>query len=575
MVKMSDMSSSQARAEVWARLSQSWDLIVVGGGITGAGILREATRAGLKALLIEQKDIAWGTSSRSSKLVHGGLRYLAQGHVLLTYHAVRERERLIREGPGLVDRLDFMLASYTGDRPSIWIFGVGLLAYDLLAGCWDHEYHGAKAFGEQVPQLDRHGLAGGFRYHDAQTDDSRLVLRVMREAVDAGGTVLTYAPATELILEGGQAVGVRVKDMAGSGQVAECRARAVINATGVWADRLRQQVKAPPRMRPLRGSHLIFSAERLPVKEAFTLQHPIDHRVMFVFPWEEMTVVGTTDLDHDLPLDEEPSISAQEVAYLMAAVEARFPTMRITLEDIISSYSGVRPVVNSGKADPSKETRDHVVWSEDGLITVTGGKLTTFRLIARDALKVAGQRLPGFKMPKQNLPLLNRMETTGDGWGSLPEGERRRLAGKYGADALKLIQAAQPGELERIPGCNVLWAELRWAARSEWVVHLDDLLLRRVRLGLLVPAGAQAFLPRIRAICQAELGWDDARWQREEGEYLERWRKHYSVPEASLIPDWRVMLAQSQAIWRPRAPELAAGAVSTASSAPAPAHARD
>lgn len=542
-ITMPRMPSGRVRDDAWARLSQPWDVIVVGGGITGAGIVREITRAGLKGLLVEQRDFSWGTSSRSSKLVHGGLRYLNQGKFKLTWESVRERERLMREAPGLVDRMDFLLASYRGDRPGPFAYSVGLAIYDVVAGLWDHERHSAQSFIARVPNLEPAGLRAGFRYHDAQTDDSRLTLRVLREAAAHGATLLNYAPAAELLRENGQVVGVRVRDALREDRTAECRARVVINATGAWADRLRTQVEAAPRMRPLRGSHLVFPASRFPLGAAFTLQHPIDQRVFFVFPWEGVTVVGTTDLDHDAPLDQEPAISPQEVAYLMAAIEARFPTLGLTLDDVISTYSGVRPVVRSAQATaPSKETRDHVIWEENGLVTVTGGKLTTFRLIARDALKAIRHRLPAFPLPRRSQPVLEATRSDGDGWADVPEAIRRRLAGRCGQDAPSLVKAAGAGELEPIPGTATVWAELRWAARAEWVEHLDDLMLRRSRIGLLLPRGARDVLPRVRTICQPELGWDDARWEREEAAYLEVWRKSYSLPERSLIPDWRSLV---------------------------------
>jgi glycerol-3-phosphate dehydrogenase len=534
------MPGSGARDAAWARLDQAWDVLVIGGGITGAAILAEATRAGLKAALVEQRDFAWGTSSRSSKLVHGGLRYLSQGHFRLTRESVREREHLLRAAPGLVQPMDFMLASYEGDRPGPLAYGIGLAIYDLFAGSWDHQRHGPDGLRERVPDLERTGLRAGFRYRDAQTDDSRLVLRVLREAAASGATALNYAPALELLREGGQVVGARVQDAVRPGRTAECRARVVINATGAWADRLRQQVGAPVRMRPLRGSHLVFSGDRLPVKSAVTLQHPADHRVFFIIPWEGVTVVGTTDLDHGQPLDTEAAISPAEVAYLMAAADARFPSLHLTLDDIISTYSGVRPVVNTGKAQPSKEAREHVIWEESGLVTVTGGKLTTFRVIAQDTLRAIRKRLPpaGPARPPA-VPIFQPAEIAGPEWERVAEQDRQRLAGRYGADALPLIRAAGPGELERVPGASVLWAELRWAVRSEWVEHLEDLMLRRVRLGLIVPQGGRALLPRIREICQAELGWDDGRWALEEASYLQTWRACYSLPDRSLIPEWK------------------------------------
>lgn len=574
-------SQHQQRQQLWAQLARPWDIIIIGGGITGAGILREAVRLGLTALLVEQRDFAWGTSSRSSKLVHGGLRYLKEGRVRLTRASVLERERLLEEGAGLIDPLGFLLATYKGDRPGRRLYGAGLTIYDLLALQWSHRYYSAADFQLLAPHISSEGLQGGFRYGDAQTDDARLVLRVLQEAVAAGGVALNYVAAVALLKDSqGQVIGVRLRDVGGpSGNAGAAEAeidvfgRVVVNATGAWADRLREQARGTSeateassgrlgrlrrwrrwrrhgqqvgRLRPLRGSHLIFPAARLPVAQALSFLHPFDRRPVFIFPWEGITLVGTTDVDHEQPLDDEPAISPAEVAYLMAAVEAQYPALHLTLDDVIATFAGVRPVIGSGQVDPSKESRDHVIWDDHGLLTVTGGKLTTFRRIALDVLKRVRKRLPDMPVPSRRMPVLDAVDIELPGAGHLSEAQRRRLLGRYGADAPALVAAAHEGELTPVPGTQTLWAELRWAARAEAVLHLDDLLLRRVRIGLLLPNGAEAVLPRVRAICQAELGWDDARWDLEEAAYRQLWRTHYSLPPRTAIPDWRPLLAAAQ-----------------------------
>jgi glycerol-3-phosphate dehydrogenase len=551
------MWESGWRDRAWSQLDQQWDLIVIGGGITGAGILREASRLGLRTLLVERQDFGWGTSSRSSKLVHGGLRYLKEGRIRLTRASVQERERLIEEGAGLIDPMGFLLATYKGDRPGRWTYSAGLSVYDLLALQWTHRHYSADDFQMLAPHITQEGLEGGFRYGDAQTDDARLVLRVIREAIlDCAGQgqgcalALNYVSARDPLHDGTQPgapiVGIRLHDEI-AGRTADAYARVVINATGAWADHLREKVGAPPRIRPLRGSHLIFPAWRLPVAQAVGFLHPIDRRPVFIFPWEGITLVGTTDVDHEQPLGEEPSISPEEVSYLMAAVESQFPSLGLTLDDVVSTFAGIRPVIGTGKIDPSKESRDHVVWEENGLLTVTGGKLTTFRLIALDALRSVQHRLPDLPPLDHDVPVLNAVDLELPVENHLDEAARRRLLGRYAADAPALVAAAQPGELEPINATQILWAELRWAARVEGVIHLDDLLLRRVRLGHLVPEGAAKLLPRIRAICQPELGWDDSHWAAEEDSYLDLWRTCYSLPERAAIPDWRAELAQARA----------------------------
>ena len=534
------------REEVWREVERPYDILIVGGGITGAGILREAARLGLRALLVEQKDFAWGTSSRSSKLVHGGLRYLKEGKIGLTRASVSEREHLLEEGPGLIDPLGFLLATYKSDKTGRLVFRAGLTVYDLLALQWSHRYYSPRDFQMLAPHLTAAGLKGGFRYGDAQTDDARLVLRVIAEAVADGATAVNYAAAEQLLRdENGRVHGLILRDQL-TNQTASVTARVVISATGAWADELRGQVGGAARIRPLRGSHLVFPNWRLPVAQAISFLHPIDQRPVMIFPWEGVTLVGTTDVDHARTLDKEPCISPDETAYLLAAVESQFPSLGITLGDVVAAFAGVRPVIGSGKEDPSEESRDHVVWVENGLLTVTGGKMTTFRLIALDALKEVRHLLPDLPELADNLPVLNPVDVALPGGEQLPEDVRRRLLGRYGAAAPALVAAAQAGELDIIPGTQTLWAELRWAARAEAVSHLDDLLLRRVRLGILLPEGGAALLPRIQTICQTELGWDDGRWQSEQAGYVALVRGCYSVPDATLIPDWRALLAEAK-----------------------------
>ena len=533
------------REEIWKNLDQPWDIVVVGGGITGAGILREATRLGLKTLLVEQRDFAFGTSSRSSKLVHGGLRYLKQGKIGLTQASVQERQKLQESAPGLVDPLGFLLANEkgSGQLREKWLVRAGLSFYDLVALQWSHRYYSPQEVWMLAPRLNVQDLAGAFHYFDAQTDDARLVLRVIREAVDAGGTAVNYTAAADLIREDGQVVGVVLQDRETS-RKKRVRAKIVINATGAWADDLRVKVDQEPRLRPLRGSHLIFPQWRFPIAQAVSFNHPLDGRFVFIFPWDGVTLVGTTDVDHGDELSHEPHITPGEVAYLMAAVESRYPSLALTLDDVMATFAGVRPVINTGKVDPSAESRDHVVWTENGLLTVTGGKLTTFRLIALDALKAARELLPDMPKIDEDAPALD--EVTEDLQVKLPEATRRRLIGRYGREAADLVQAAQPGELVNIPNSNVLWAELRWAARSEGVVHLDDLLLRRVRLGLLLPQGGAQFEGRIQQICQAELGWENGRWAEEWSAYQKRWQEKYSLPAKESVPDWHSMLLKPE-----------------------------
>lgn len=513
------------RDEVWSSLDQSWDLLVIGGGITGAGILGEAVRHGKKVLLVEAQDFASGTSSRSTKLVHGGLRYLRQGQFLVTRKSVKERERLMDEGAGLVDALGFTLAAFPGDQMPKWMYGVGLAMYDALAWKWAHERKSREEITRQIPSLAGSKVLGGYRYFDAQTDDARLVLRVLREAVKQGGVALNYARAEALLrTRDGKVRGVVLRDTApGATRTAEVKAKVVINATGAWADELRSELGQPKRLRRIRGSHLTFRKDRVPLPEAVSLLHPRDQRAVFAIPWEGVTILGTTDVDHG-DLSSEPAISDAEIEYLLEAATKAFPALELGDRDVISTWSGVRPTIDTGKADPSKESREHAIWKEEGLLTITGGKLTTFAIMARDALAAAEDDLGPLGARTR---VLEPNEEQSVAWpSSLTAVERARLLGRHGAETAEILR--DPKLAEHIDGTVAYWAELRHAARTEAVVTLDDLLLRRVRLGLLLPEGGASEMARVRAVAQPELGWDDARWEREEKAYRETWAKAYA-----------------------------------------------
>jgi glycerol-3-phosphate dehydrogenase len=520
----------------WSRLleerakdSRGWDLLVVGGGITGAGILREAARQGLSAALLEQRDFAWGTSSRSSKMIHGGLRYLLSGNFKLVRASVKERDRLLREAPGLIEPLGFLFSHYTGQFPGPHTFGGLLSLYDLFANQSHHRYYPVPDYLFLAPHIAREGLRGGTHYLDAVTDDARLVLRSLQEACLEGAIALNYVKVESLLTAKGRVVGVSVRDEI-DGKGGEVFARVVVNATGVWAQQFRSKGHQGPRIRPLRGSHLVFPFWRLPVAQGITLRHPQDSRPVFVFPWEGVTIAGTTDLDHKGDLDREPCISRREVNYLLNLVDHQFPSIGIREEDILSTYSGIRPVVGGGRLNPAREKRNHAIWEQDGMISVSGGKLTTFRLIALDVLRHAAPALLQDKAGHNpaSSPLKNDLEPADDAG---PEAmARSRLASRYGSDGVKVMDCAESGELERIPGTNTLWAEIRWAARTEAVMHLEDLLLRRVRLGVLLAGGGSRHFDRIQSICRQEQGWDEKRWKKELAAYQELLRECYSLP---------------------------------------------
>ncbi len=526
--------NNTSRTTRWNDLKQNWDLIIIGGGITGAGIFNLATRKGYKALLVEARDYAFGTSSRSSKLVHGGFRYLANRQYSVTAESVRERERLVHEARHLVYPERIMLPSFKGDHMSPRKFGVGVMLYDLLAPKWDHQFHDCSEILEYCPLCSSPEVISAWEYGDAKVDDARLVLRVIQEAEALGGTALNYARATSLVRDQkGQVRGIVLQDTSGGNlPEQELLAKVVINATGPWSDSLRGQLGREPRLRKLRGSHLFFAWDKIPLTHAITLFHPRDRRAQFIFPWEGVTLIGTTDLDHPRELEDqsdETFATRAEVDYMLESIHHVFPDLEVSERDILATEGGLRPVINTGAATPSAESRHQVIWEEDGLLTITGGKLTIYRVMAAEALNAIAYRLEGkphFNHKVKAFEILPR-----------PNRELRRetwnyLAGRHGRRVNDLIRESSSGELTPIGSLPAQWAELRWAARHEGVIHLDDLLLRRLRLGLTCAKGGQELLPRIRSLVQKDLGWSDARWQNEVERYRKIWGNYYSLPKS-------------------------------------------
>ncbi|MDP4546162.1 glycerol-3-phosphate dehydrogenase/oxidase [Marinobacter sp. MDS2] len=506
-----------------------FDVVIVGGGITGAGAAREAAGSGLRTLLVEQKDFAWGTSSRSSKMVHGGLRYLGSGLIGLTRQAVLERQRLMEEAPGLIDPLPFLMPHYKGKFPGPRIFQILLAVYDKLAGVRTRERLSPGETLQWVPGLVNHNLVATSRFTDALTDDARLVQRLIAEAQADGATCVNYVAASRVTRDqNGHVSGVELKPEGDN--AIHVQTRRVINATGAWADRLQKQGPhdTPLHIRPLRGSHLVLPWQRLPVTCAVSLLHPQDGRPVFAFPWRGTTVLGTTDLDHNADLNCEPSITEAEVTYLLEVSSKLFPGSSIQAQDVLSSWAGVRPVVTSGEGkSPSKENREHALRSDRGLVSVAGGKLTTFRQIARESLVAVfdgnttllrSDRARVFTAPSQ---IPKQANISGLTW--------NRLKGFYGQELTSMLAGKSS---DFVDGSGTLWAELEWACTREQVVHLDDLLLRRTRLGLVLPNGAEKLLPTLRQHCQPLLGWSDTQWQQEVDRYLTLYRQSYSLPTA-------------------------------------------
>lgn len=477
-------------------LPQRVDVLVIGGGITGAGVFAEAARRGLSVLLVEQNDFASGTSSWSSKLVHGGLRYLKSGQWRLTLESVRERNRLLESEPGLVQPLEFLMPVYAGQSPGLHVLRAGLTIYGLMGGRGSRRLSPAQALALE-PALNPERLLGALSYHDACTDDVGLVLRTLERARSPRAIAQHYCRVQEVLQVAGRVRGVRLEDRV-DGTAREIEAGVVVDAAGVDAASLPGAPGGAPVLRPLRGSHLIFPLARLPLQRAVSWPHPQDRRPVFAYPWQGVLLMGTTDVDHapGTPLRIDPA----ETAYLLTALDAQFPTARLAITDALCATSGVRPVVAGGKAAPSAESRESAIWASPGWVGVTGGKLTTFAATAKQVLTQVARELPAARV-SAHADLPARAEDSNP----VPESAPPTAEAPLQLDALDAA-------LRRAP-----------------VVHLDDLLMRRWRWSLQLPDGGAAHLPELEPRVRARLGWDATRWQTECARYLRLWHEQHAI----------------------------------------------
>ncbi|PIP81069.1 MAG: FAD-dependent oxidoreductase [Gammaproteobacteria bacterium CG22_combo_CG10-13_8_21_14_all_40_8] len=530
---------------------KNWDLLIIGGGITGAGIFKLASQLGLKALLLEQKDFAWGSSSRSSKMVHGGLRYMADGQMKLTIESVKQRQKLLEESQGLVQKQSFVLSHYAQKFPWPWIFNLLLIGYDFFAGKKQHQYWPKKHYQFLAPGIQTHQNLGGTQFLDAMTDDARLVYRLIQEGEQLGNLALNYIKVQQLKKCDNRVTGVVAKAEE-SNDLYELDAKFVINATGAWANELMASQNKSFCLRPLRGSHFIVANWRLPVASAVSVPHPDDKRPVQIFPWQNVTVVGTTDVEHHKPLSQEPCISPDELAYLLRCVDKQFPTAQIKPQDIISTFAGVRPIVveedlqsNASRqqrhkdqkiVSPSKEKREHSICQQPGLISIAGGKLTIFNQIAQEVLAMVFKELNG-EAPEFNQTIFEQFDAKKFAGVRPPLSQpmRDRLCANYGLLAQDFIQQIEANLLSPISYSLTLWGELVWALKYEQIVHLDDLMLRRSRLGNILPHGGLKEMSRIKNLCQRYLGWNEGQWQHELARYQSIWKSCYSLPEPNIL----------------------------------------
>jgi len=537
--------STRTRALIDAAAGEPFDLLVIGGGITGAAVLRDAASRGLRAFLVERADFASGTSSRSSKMIHGGLRYLGEGQLRVTAEACRERDRLVRLHPNLVERTSFLFSSFEGGKVPPWQIHAAMWVYAALAGFRrSARFHRVDAAGARrfAPDLRREGFRAGALYHDGQTDDARLVLETIRSARALGAEAANHAEVTELVHEAGRVAGAGVRDRL-SGARLRIRARAVVNAAGPSLARVRglDPGAVPEALRPAKGVHLVLRGSRVRAGGAVTFEAG-DHRQLFLAPWHDLWLLGTTD-DFSDEVDE-PVVTIDEVHYLLDAANAAFPGVGLTTNDIVSVYAGVRPLVAPADAEvpPSSVSREHQIYEDpSGLISAAGGKLTTHRAMGESlvdrvvrALPEARRRAAGPSRTR-TLPLRDdafdgaalaeRLETRF----ALPPLRAAHLVRQYGRDAEVLIAEAPSEQRGGIGASRYSWAEIPWCMRTECVVTLCDLLEHRLRMAYFAPGQGLPQLGEIARLAAEAAGWDEERTRREADAYRATVRRRYQI----------------------------------------------
>ena len=504
------------REESLSRLGgpEPWDVLIIGGGATGLGAAVEAASRGYRTLLLEASDFAKGTSSRSTKLVHGGVRYLRQGNIALVLEALRERGRLLRNAPHLVRNLSFVVPAYDWwEGP---FYGAGLKLYDRLAG--DLGLGPSRRLGraetlELIPTLEPHGLRGGVVYHDGQFDDARLAITLAHTLTDLGGTAVNYMAVAGLLKESGLVRGVLARDLE-SGAEHELRARVVVNATGVFADAVRRldDPAAVPLLSPSQGIHLVLDRSFQPGASAILVPHTDDGRVLFAVPWHGRVVVGTTDTPVDAP-SLEPRPQPREIELLLTHI-ARYLTRDPGPEDVLSCFAGLRPLVHgaAGKGgDTAALARDHsLVISASGLVTITGGKWTTYRRMGEDTIDHAAALagLPEKPSITSSLAL--------HGWTDPVEPASEGTS--YGSDAaaVEALAAEHPGWGELLhPRLPYRVCDAVWAIRREMARTVEDVLARRTRSLLLDARASAEAAPAVAKLLATELGRGEA-WEKEQ-----------------------------------------------------------
>jgi len=519
---------------------QPADLLIIGGGINGAGIARDAAMRGLRTILVEKNDLGSGTSSRSSRLIHGGLRYLEQGELGMVLEANRERRTLQRIAPHLVWPLAFVFPVHRGDRISRWRLAAGMLLYDLLALFRNVRLHrmlGKRGMLEAEPMLRDRGLLGGARYHDAQCDDARLVIASARSAIHHGALVANYMAVVGLERTAGRVVGAQLEDRL-TGERGVVRASVVVNATGPWSDQVRrlEDAGATPLLQPTKGVHVVVDRSRLDNRDAVAFTSPIDGRVMFVLPWGDLSYIGTTDTD-SAESPEDLSVAGHDIVYLLRSANARFPSARLGIEDVRATWAGLRPLLlDQDRQVTSSRSREHaIVTGSGGMLTVVGGKLTTYRSMAAEVVDKAMRELrhrdgrprhgeartDEEPLPGGETADLSQFRERGLELG-IPSVSVDHLLRHYGTEAAGIFNL---GGADRrlfrrlLPAHPAIEAEVIHAVRRELAQTVEDVMIRRFHAYYEhIEHGAPA-AHRVAELMGEELGWDALRVKAEAERY--------------------------------------------------------
>lgn len=530
------------------------DLLVIGGGISGAGVLRDAASRGLRAFLVERDDFASGTSSRSSKMVHGGLRYIGEGQLAVTREACRERDLLLAQNPNLVRPLPFLFPAYEGSKHPLWQVRGALWTYAALANfrrTARFRMLSAAEVADFSHDLRQEGLRGAGLYWDAQVDDARLVLETLKSARSLGADCANHAEAVEFLRrEDGRLCGLRARDRL-EGRSVVLRAHAIVNAAGPSVERLRglDRPVARPELRPAKGVHLVLPRSRIHLQGAITFEGT-DRRQLFLEPWDdEFAILGTTDsFTNEI---DEPTVSIEDVHYLLAAANDAFPAKGLTTNDIVSVFAGVRPLVDDGSADrpPSSVSREHRIYEDpSGLVSIAGGKLTTYRAMGEALVDRAirlSPELRGRRIARSRTAAIPLRDDSFDRAALEAElRERHHISPRridhlvrcYGAAAERMLAEA-PEPLRRPIGhSHFTWAEIPHSIRTECPANLCDLLERRMRMALFAPGQGLPEIAQIARVAAEAAGWDAERTRAEAVAYAAAVRRRYQIISAAAAP---------------------------------------